>query len=320
MKRFAFYALPLIAGAVFARADDHLGPVTDIRVFGTEIYSCSQGGIFTGSGSELKFLMRPLRRTTSLGGVRDGDSFHLLFAGGEPGSAGALGVFDLKSKTTRNIDFRGQDLVYDFAVLNDASVVVAQANGEVHVGGGALPTSRQFELVYKHTAAARAVATSPDGRWFASAGRDGVIILSEIVEGKVGKSRKLLDHTSGVECLVFSPDSQRLASGSLDSKVRLHELPGKLVRTYDGLGMENEPVAGRVQSRVLALAWQDQLVAGTSKGILYRLSLEDDTSRRIARNGRDPIYALAFDPRERLLLGGQGRIEILTLGRKLSSP
>ena len=142
-----------------------------------------------------------------------------------------------------------------------------------------------------------AVAISPDGRWFASAGRDGVVILSEIVEGKLGNSRKLLDHTSGVECLVFSPDSQRLASGSLDSKVRLHELPGKLVRTYDGLGMENEPVAGRVQSRVLALAWQDQLVAGTSEGILYRLSLGDDTSRRIARNGRDPIYALAFDAR-----------------------
>lgn len=320
MKRIALIALLLVAGALSARADDHLGPVTDIRVFGNEIYSCSQAGIFRGAGSELKFLVRPLMRTTSLGGVKDGDSIRLIFAGGEPGAAGVLGVFDLKSKTTRNFDFRCKDLVYDFAVLNDASVVVAQANGEVQVGGGALPTFRQFELVYKHTAAARAVATSPDGRWFASAGRDGVVILSEIVEGKLSKSRKLLDHTAGVECLVFSPDSKRLASGSLDSKVRLHELPGTLVRTYDGLGMENEPVAGRVQSRVLALAWQHQLVAGTSKGFLYRLSLGDDTSRRLARGGRDPIYALAFDAKGSLLLGGQGRIEILTPERSSPSP
>lgn len=312
MNRLVLLPIILLGIGGSVRGDDHLGPVTDIEVIGDKVYSCSQAGILVGSGQELKFLLRPLGRTISIEGVGEGESSRLLFVGGEPGVAGALGFVDLRSGERRDLRTQGKDLLYDVARLDSEVVVVAQATGEVCLVEG----KRQVaEPAYKHTAAVRALATSPDGKWLASAGHDGVVILSAISNGALSQSRKLLDHTAGVECLVFSPDSKRLASGSLDSKVRLHEVTGGLVRTYDGLGMEDEPVAGRVQSQVLSLAWGAKLVAGTSKGLLYELSLGDDTTTVLARKGSDSIHALAFDSAGRLVIGSQGKLEVLAQGR-----
>ena len=307
MKGIVLRGVLWVFTGVLAWADSHLGPVTDLAVFNDQVYSCSQAGIFRGTGDDLTLLARPSIRVTSLSGLEDG----VIYAGGQPGVAGSLGWLNPKTKQAGVIGKMGKDLVYGLAVLGDERFAVARADGEVWISQFTKREPLPSQLVHKHTAAARAVAFSPDGKWFASVGLDGVIILSEIVERTFSKSRQLLDHTAGIECLVFSPDSKFLASGSLDSKVRLHEVTGKLVRSYNGLGMENEPVAGRVPSRILSLAWSDRLVAGTSKGSLYKLSLTDDTVDRLVRTGSDPIYALAFDSKGNLLLGTHGRLQVL---------
>ena len=86
------------------------------------------------------------------------------------------------------------------------------------------------------------------------------------------------------------------------------------MRTYSGIGMADEPVAGRVPSRVLSLAWNESaLVAGTSKGSLHRLSTTDDTVTKIERAGTGPIYSLGFAPKGELLVGTQARLESLSL-------
>lgn len=288
-------------------ADRHIGPVTKIVVAGDKVYSCSQAGVMAGTGEGLRLLVQSDLRITALAALSEG----LILGGGTPGEFGALGWTRISRGTPHPKMVRmGEDLINDLASLPEGSFVLARTDGQIHLGSFSGGGKEQTVMIHRHTAAARAVAVSPDGRWIASGGLDGVIILSELRDGKPGKPQSLLEHTSGVECLVFSPDSKFIASGSLDSKVRIHRVSGKLVRTYKGLGMEDEPVAGRVVARVLSLAWKERLVAGTSKGTLHELSQKDDKVKRLARKGVAPIYSLAIDADGALLLGGQGKLEV----------
>lgn len=308
---------PIVCAA--APEQSHLGPVTDILVTGDKVYSSSQAGVFAGTGESLTLQINPGFRVTSLAFLRQPDDARnlLVFAGGVPGVKGSLGWIgpQLREDQLPAVSDLADDLLYDVAASPDGNLLaVAGADGAIRLSTPADLARGEGKIRHRHTAFARAVAFSPDGKWLASAGADGVVIISPL-DGS-DPARQILDHTAGVECLAWSPDSQSIASGAKDSKVRLHEVSGKLIRTYTGLGMESEPVAGRVPSRVLSLAWkQNVLVAGTSKGTLYRLSLSDDTSTRLARPGQDPIYALAFAPDGLLLVGGQGRLEKVPVDR-----
>lgn len=318
--RFLVNALAVLAG-FGAKSDaepaQHLGPVTDIIVHQNEVYSCSQAGILVGRGANVKLLNRPTVRLTALAAGGPEQAQGIYFAGGEPGQSGILGKLDLNGHEPQVLrSDLGGDLVYDLTMSRNGRVAWARSDGKVESASPPLSTSK-VTLAHRHSGVGRAVAFSPDGKWLASVGLDGVVKISPgagPVEGLEVQS--LEDHTAGIECLCFSPDSKRLVSGSRDSKVRLHTVSGKLVRTYHGLGMEDEPVAGRVTARVLSLVWKGELLlAGTSNGRLYQLALSDDKMTRVSRSGTDPIHALEFAPLSlnELLLGGLGRLQTVIL-------
>ena len=73
----------------------------------------------------------------------------------------------------------------------------------------------------------RALAFSPDGRTFATAGDDTSVILWDVPSTQ--PTGRLMGHTDTVRALAFAPDSKRLFSASWDGDSRTWELdPDKL--------------------------------------------------------------------------------------------
>jgi WD40 repeat protein/serine/threonine protein kinase len=83
-------------------------------------------------------------------------------------------------------------------------------------------TGRALARPLEYPNAIPALAFAPDGRLFATGGRDGAIRLWE-AEGAAfrERGRPLTGHVGGVMSLAFSPDGRRLASGGADGTVRL---------------------------------------------------------------------------------------------------
>ena len=89
-------------------------------------------------------------------------------------------------------------------------------------------TMTELSQLVAHTAAVNAAAFSPDGRWLATGGDDGMTYLWSVdaIRQQQGPIEPvaLRGHTAKVVHLSFSADSQMLASSSWDRRVGLWEL------------------------------------------------------------------------------------------------
>jgi WD40 repeat protein len=76
------------------------------------------------------------------------------------------------------------------------------------------------------------IAVSPNGRWLASASSDGKLRIYDAASANL--LRAWSAHTGPVSALAFSPDSETVASGSLDA-IKIWRVPdGQLLRTMTG--------------------------------------------------------------------------------------
>jgi WD40 repeat protein len=73
-------------------------------------------------------------------------------------------------------------------------------------------------LVLPHDSAVNGVAFSPDGRYLATAARNGVARVWELASGRQVAG---MAHDKPLNGLAFSPDGRRLATASNDGTVRL---------------------------------------------------------------------------------------------------
>ena len=288
-------AAMLVSATGWAEPHKHRGPVTDIAFnpLSEEMYSCSQGGIFKGHGPTLERIYLPEFRVTSMIG---GDG-SLTLAGGAPGESGQVAVLDRATNELHGTKKISNDMIYSIAASSPRPFgFLALASGGI-IEIGRFGTHHR----HRHTAATRSVRVSPNDRFLASAGLDRVVIISEWKQPRT--TITIQDHTAGIDCLAFSPDSTQIASGARDGKVRIHAVPGgKLIRTYSNLDGE-----------ISAIAWggkQERLLAGTSKGKFYRLELSNDTAAELADWGDDAlISALAISPLGKIFAGTLNRIE-----------
>lgn len=130
--------------------------------------------------------------------------------------------------------------VFTGAVSPDGALVVfAHKDGAVSLWSAA--TGAQVRSLGRHAGTATDVAFSPDGRWIASIGGDGNVLVTSVA---TGAERTLSGHNGEVAGIAFSPDSTLVASGGSDGEVRLWQLDG-----------DGERVLGRHAGRVFSLAF-----------------------------------------------------------------
>ncbi len=307
-------ALLAIAGGPVLGADRHVGPVVSIVSHGGQVFSASQGGVFSERDGECRRLLRPLFRAFGLAVVPPGETkgVQVILVGGIPGESGVVALLDTATGKSRERKV-SEDVVYDVAVSPDGrTAAMACADSRVltlelakfHDGG--------LKEWHKHTADARAVAWSPDGSRLVSGGLDGVLLVSRS-DGK-GEARILQEHSAGVESLAFSPDGRFFASGSRDAKVRIHTTAGGYVRTYTWLGMEAMRSGLERKPYVVALTWggpRGALIAGVSTGGLYRLAEENADWKSLGWRNEGPVFSLTFEAKGSLVAGLDGGLKRL---------
>ncbi len=108
----------------------------------------------------------------------------------------------------------------------------------------------------------RVGAFSPDGQFLAAGGGSPPTIrVWEVASGHLAAI--LHGHTEPVECLAFSPDGQKLASGSFDATVRIWDFPSrKELLVYRGHSKGIATVAFSPDGKKLASAGMDNRLAG----------------------------------------------------------
>src|SRR5262249_39877967 len=92
-----------------------------------------------------------------------------------------------------------------------------------------------------HEQAVYALALSPDGKTLVSSGPEGSIRMWKVPSLQAGRSIrvgkeevKIPAHGTTVECLAYSPDGSRFASGSWDHTARLFDAAGKEIAVLRG--------------------------------------------------------------------------------------
>ncbi|MCA8975337.1 MAG: protein kinase [Planctomycetes bacterium] len=136
------------------------------------------------------------------------------------------------------------------------------------------------------------LATSGDGRWLASGGDDGRVVLWRVTESRLIQAAQ--DRTTGaVNAVAFSPDSTLLAVGTTTRKVQLYDVPALTVqKTLLGHHRELASVAFHPNGTMLASASWDNTI---------RLwAIPDGRPIRVLRGHRSRVNRVAFTPNGRL--------------------
>jgi WD40 repeat protein len=309
-----FRSLVFLAAASAACRGQHLGPVTGIVVTEKAAYSCSQAGVIVSDpdGSNGRLLVSPSFRVTSIAA----GSGVLALGGGVPGESGSVAIFTISTgKLSESVV--SKDLVYSLDMAPSGTWITA-ACADHRVLTLPLPrlSADRIRVKHHHTAPARVVRISPDEQWLASGGLDGTILLSRAPGSEAPKV--LQDHSAKVDSLAWAPDGSQFASGARDGRVRVHNVDGRLLRTYQGMGAEDP---GITDPSILALLWSGDgpsvLAAGSAAGIVYQLCTTDNRWERQPRRSASPVFSLAATRATppRVLIGTAGSLE----SRKMSA-
>lgn len=137
-------------------------------------------------------------------------------------------------------------------------------NGEVAIAGGRPDRSgmvgikdRWTQTFEKETI--NAIAFSPDGRFIAAAGADGVVSLLDAKTGAV--RRRMEGHAAAVLCVAVHPESKIIASGGADRSIRLWDAEtGKLIRAINNHAEAVNALAFSPDGKMLTSASSDRSV------------------------------------------------------------
>lgn len=122
-----------------------------------------------------------------------------------------------------------------------------------------LKTAKQEALIETgHTDRVYGFAIAPDGKTFATAGKDKLVILWDLAARK--KRMDLVGHTDKVGSVRFSPDGNTIASAGSDKRVILWNTDGKRIGELTGCDANISGIAFSPDGKLLAAAASDHTV------------------------------------------------------------
>lgn len=144
------------------------------------------------------------------------------------------------------------------------------------------------------------VALSPDGKRIVTGGQDGSVRLWDLPAFRAGaaqrialdKSTKLSGHGITVECVAFSRDGKRIASGSWDNTARLYDDAGKDIAVLKGHSRGVMAMAFSPDSSLLATASGDH--AFPVAGEIRAWDAADGKERGLIGKQNDMALGVAF--------------------------
>lgn len=169
-----------------------------------------------------------------------------------------------------------------------------------------LPTELA-QVLETHTDEVWAVQFSPDGRWMATASKDGSAVLWSVCEmGEVHLEHVLVRNAGPVNIVAFSPDNKWLAVGGSDSRVRVYSVDGGRL-DVEILGGGLEGLAAIVwlldSRRVLMVGNRELHMVDVAIGgeVLERISLGQHTYDAVLSRDGESIVTVGQDRRLRYL-------------------
>jgi len=163
-------------------------------------------------------------------------------------------------------------------------------------------TGRVIKLLKGHEKVIVALAFSPDGKWLASASKDGCVRIWRIADGRMWRSpyecrATLTGHTDAVHGLAWAPDSKRLVTGSDDKTLRIWR--------KGFTGWSHEATLKGHQEKIFKVDWSPDGRYIASASFDKTVRVWDGQSGRLLDTLSDhdrKVSAVAFSPDSRWLL------------------
>ncbi|KAI9101542.1 hypothetical protein K1719_023786 [Acacia pycnantha] len=160
--------------------------------------------------------------------------------------SGVVMLRGAKIVSTINVGF----VVSASAVSPDGSeAIIGGQDGKLHIYSISGDTLTEEAVLEKHRGAISVIRYSPDVSMFASGDVNREALVWDRASREV-KLKNMLYHTARINCLAWSPDNSRIATGSLDTCVIIYEI--------------DQPVSNRVT------------IKGAHLGGVYGLAFTDE--------------------------------------------
>jgi WD40 repeat protein len=265
----------------------------------------------TDTGKEIWAYEVKVPRTEYRGLAASPDARVLLFLTNEPSSgyvhayrAGGTGLEELHRQTST---------VVSAACSPDGKLgATGDVSGKVVLWD--LRTLREHRQLLSPSGRVWRLAFSPDNRWLAAGGSDGLVLVWALEETGAADERRVLfkGHTATITSLRFSPDSRRLASASMDGTAKVWDLtPSDVGRPLVQPRTFTYSVAFSPDGRWLASAtgFETRVFDRRTEHLVHRLPNGDGLR----------MIGIAFSPDSKLLATGSPDVRPwdLATGRQL---